>query len=125
MKKKLIGAVLALVLFARLTYADSGGEVAILDGVSTNATSAEQRTDRASYIRVQVYCIAAPCAGIVTLQERSGHADSPWFTVATITNPDLTGEYWSIPVTNRMRAQLSSYTTGTFKVILETHSINP
>lgn len=73
----------------------------------------------ADTIRVQVWSSAGSVA-TVTIDVRSS-GTAPWYTVATISNPSTSGEYWSIPRSIDVRVNVSAYTSGTISANLEAY----
>jgi len=120
--KKLLCIIFAMALCSA-SFADTGSAFVVLNGVSSTGASQTINISKASFVRVQVWSNAGSTAGI-TIQERSS-PNAPWYTVATITDPDANGEYWSVPVAMQLQVNVSSYASGIINAIVETHQITP
>ena len=87
------------------------------DAVTTTGASATVNTAGYGVLRGQVWSAAGSVA-TVTIDARSS-ASSPWYTVVTVTNPGVSGEYWSLPKAFQYRINVSAYTSGTISTTLE------
>lgn len=125
--KKLLSVLAMVALFALPLNADIGSSLVVLNGVTAQGVSPTIDISGASFVRVQVWS-SAGATGTVLLQVRSTRNNQtpvgPWFTVATITDPNTTGEYWSVPVSMNLRVNVSSYASGTIFAVVESHQIS-
>ena len=122
MKKFLIGVLaLAIAAMPKTASASTGGSAIALNAVTTTATSSTFDVSKSDVIRVQVWSAAGSVATVQV--ECRSRSDAPWFACVPsgITNPDATGEYWSLPLTMQVRVRVSAYTSGTISASVETH----
>src|SRR5689334_6040671 len=121
MKRFLFGILaLAVTILPKTAEASTGGAILVLNAVTTTATSSTVNVATSDVTRVQVWSAAG---SVATAQvECRSRSDAPWFACVPsgITNPDSTGEYWSIPLTMQVRVRVSAYTSGTISAAVET-----
>jgi hypothetical protein len=90
-----------------------------LTDITGNASSNPVDTFGKKLIRAQIWSNAGSTATVVV--EESSDTNAPWYTVATITDPDATGEYWAIPRAYRVRLRVANYVTGTVQGNIEVY----
>lgn len=121
--KRILYVLLAIAVTAlpKTALASTGGTTIALNAVVTTATSSTIDVSKSDVIRVQVWSAGGSVATVQV--ECRSNSSAPWFACVPsgITNPDATGEYWSIPLTMSVRVRVSAYTSGTISANVETH----
>lgn len=104
---------------------------------TADSTSGSVDISKASYARVQIWCISGPCTGTITINQSSKRSSTTQASpplVATFTCADVTTAgvcsggaigYINLSITGYMNAVQSGTAAGTFGVILETHLVSP
>ena len=150
---KRILAILALGLLAGRTNADTGAVLVVIgpghtaspacatgtcDGTADSTTGTIDVSKVSGNIWVQAYCVTGPCVGTISVNERSkvnstAATTPPWNTLVSCTNVDATtglcsdGSSGLMYAVNTMQLQITQTGTGsgTFGVIVETHTVTP
>lgn len=125
LRLKVCAALLALAVLADTAF---GAEPQlVLNGVTATGASSAVDTFGYKLIRVQIWSSlgATATVKIECSSVKAGSAaiaTTPWFPVATITDPTTTGEYWSVPRTAQVRVNVTAYTSGTIFAVLEKYN---
>lgn len=107
------------------TYSGGAADTVQALGARANGSSAWYDTSGATYVRIYVYGSAA-VTGVVTIQGTSSSyaygtpVNTPAFTLATVTNPTTTGEYWFV-TSGRVRVTVSGWSAGTVYGLIEAY----
>ena len=92
----------ALLLLPRSAMA----EKSLISAQTTTGESSSIPIGSADTINVQVWDTVGSGTSTTVIQEKNASGD--WFTVATITDPDTTGELWGIPRADFMRVNVTA-----------------
>lgn len=113
--QKLLGA--SLILFLAVVLAlPMAAATTLLSAVTTTGAGTSYATKTTGSLFAHVYSAAGASAVVVIQQSVNG---SIWNTVATITNPDATGELWHGPAAPFTRANVTSRSSGTLTAVLD------
>lgn len=110
MKKKIVGLFLALAfLFQSSVRADG----LMLNGVTTTGASAAVLGSAQDVyaIDAQIWSSAGSEATVVI--ECRSYTTAPWWPCQTITNPNSTGVYYTLPMAFQYRLNVTNWVSGT------------
>jgi hypothetical protein len=112
-----IAVVLAFVAVLSLSAPPARADVVVIAAATGLTTSSTYPIGPATKVTVTVQSLATSSCTVLIKQKLP--SSDTWITMSTINNPTASGEIWSGAGGGQFQVEISAWTSGTIKVVME------